>query len=528
MQNVLSKKILELPDIQTIIPVRSKLLLIPKNLATQYQVVAFDGDGKQVCLVTTNTFSEQLKNIYAWLTQAWYTSDIYYTDEAGIQEALSRYDRAEEEQRTTSLHLQEQREAIGQNALTEIHTLYPQRSTMDPGDFLMKVIVFAFQAGASDMHRQVQEEHVLLRLRIDGVMKTIEQFTHNEYAAYVQKIKFLGGMKMNIDYLPQDGRLSFEVDLANGVHKKIDVRINSMPGVPLENLVLRYLDSTKSTSTFEEMGFRGKWYDKLREALTKHEGIVLITGPTGSGKTTTLYTILHTLNDGTRKIITLEDPVEYRIEGIEQSQINYSKWYTFEEGLKAILRHDPDIILVGETRTAETATTSLNAALTGHLVFSTLHTNSALDSLERLLMMGVEAYMLAPALQLVVAQRLVRKVCPHCMSRRPVTDAEDQYISHALQVIHDMRPDLSIPYDKTVPHSPGCDQCQWTGYMGRIALIEVMEVNDDIRQHIVDNSSDTALIMQLMRKNGFLTIAEDGLIKMLGWKTTIEELRRVV
>lgn len=528
MQNILTKKILELSDVQAIKPVRSKILLIPENLATQYQVVAFDGDGKQLCILTTNTFSEQLKTIYDWLTKAGYLPDIYYTDEAGIQLALQRYHQIAEEASAAEQVALQQKEATGNNAITQIMELYPKRWSMDPGEFLLQLIKFAFQAGASDMHRQAEDADVLLRLRIDGVLKTICTFTHMEYAAYVQKIKFIWGMKMNIDYLPQDGRLSFDVDLANNVHKKIDVRINSMPWIKSESLVLRYLDGTRSSSTFEDIGFRGKWYDQLRTALGKHEGMILVTWPTGSWKTTTLYTILRTLNDGSRKLITLEDPVEYMVEGIEQSQINYAKWYTFEEWLKAILRHDPDIILVGETRTAETAMTSLNAALTGHLVFSTLHTNSALDSVSRLLMMGVESYLLAPALQLIVAQRLVRRVCPHCMTQRPVTDQEDAHITKTIKTIQDVRPDLALHYDKTVPHAPGCDHCQWTGYIWRIAIIEVMEVTPDIRNAIVDKSSDTAVIMQLMRNNGFLNLAEDGMIKMLQGQTSIEELRRVI
>jgi type II secretory ATPase GspE/PulE/Tfp pilus assembly ATPase PilB-like protein len=528
LQNLVAKRILEAQDVAALVPVRGKLSLIPENLARQFQVVPFDGDGANVCLLTTNTFSEQLKTIYDGFSKAGYTSDIYYTDEAGINIALSRYTQASSQEQATQAQMKAQQEATGKNAIAQIMEVYPKRVSMDPGDFLMQLIKFAFQAGASDMHWQAQETHVLLRLRIDGVLKTICEFTHNEYAAYVQKIKFMGGMKMNIDYLPQDGRLSFEVDLANGVHKKIDVRINSMPWTNSESLVLRYLDATHSTSTFEEIGFRWRWYEQLQKALNKHEGMILVTGPTGSGKTTTLYTILHTLNDGSRKIITLEDPVEYMIEGIEQSQINYSKWYTFEEGLKAILRHDPDIILVWETRTAETAMTSLNAALTGHLVFSTLHTNSALDSLSRLMMMGVEAYLLAPALQLIVAQRLVRKICSHCVTKRAVTDQEDAYITKSLSTIQLVRPDLKIAYDKTIPHSPWCDQCNQTGYIGRVALLEVMEITSDIRDKIVWDLRNTAEIMQTMRNNWFLNLMEDGLIKMLAGKTTLEELRRVI
>jgi len=229
LQNLVAKRILEAQDVTALAPVRGKLSLIPENIARQFQVVAFDGNGTQVCLLTTNTFSEQLKTIYDGLAKAGYTSDVYYTDEAGINIALSRYTAATAQEQATQAQMKAQQEATGKNAIAQIMEVYPKRASMDPGEFLIQIIKFAFQAGASDMHWQAQEEHVLLRLRIDGVLKTICEFTHMEYTAYVQKIKFLGGMKMNIDYLPQDGRLSFEVDLANGVHKKIDVRINSMP-----------------------------------------------------------------------------------------------------------------------------------------------------------------------------------------------------------------------------------------------------------------------------------------------------------
>ena len=529
MQNLVSKRILEAHEVSTLIPVRGKLSLIPENLATQYEIVPFDGDGVEVALLTTNTFSEQLKTIYNWLSKAGYTPDIYYTDKAGIEIALTWYTQASVQEQANADKLKEQKEAIGKNAIAQIMELYPKRSAMDPGEFLMQVIKFWFQAGASDMHLQVQEKDIILRLRIDGVMKDVCIFNRDEYMAYVQKIKFLGGMKMNIDYLPQDGRLAFEVDLANGVHKKIDVRINTMPGLEgRENIVMRYLDSAVSITTFEDIGFWGKAYDQLKHALSKNEGMIMVTWPTWSGKTTTLYTMLQMLNDGTRKIITLEDPVEYTINGIEQSQINYTKWYTFEEGLKAILRHDPDIILVGETRSAETAKTALNAALTWHLVFTTLHTNNALESISRLLMMGVEAYLLAPALQAIVAQRLVRKVCPHCSSQRKVTEQEDSFILKMLEKITDVRPDLIIPYEWSLVTSSWCEQCNGTGYIGRLAVVEVIELTPDIREKIVDNLTNVAELMQSLRSNGFLTLQEDGLIKMLAGKTTIEELRRVI
>lgn len=277
MQNQISKRILELSDISTLTPVRGKLSLIPENLAKAYEVVSFDGDGTTVALLTTNTFSEELKTIYEGLQKSGYTADVYYTDAAGIQIALQWYHDASVQEQADQQKMKEQKEAVGKNAIAQIMELYPKRSAMDPGEFLLHVIKFAFQAGASDLHMQVQEKEVLLRLRIDGVLKTICTFDRNEYMAYVQKIKFLGGMKMNIDYLPQDGRLAFEVDLANGIHKKIDVRINTMPGMGSENVVLRYLDSNVSVTTFEQIGFWGKGYDQLKRALQQNDGMILVT-----------------------------------------------------------------------------------------------------------------------------------------------------------------------------------------------------------------------------------------------------------
>ena len=237
--------------------------------------------------------------------------------------------------------------------------------------------------------------------------------------------------------------------------------------------------------------------------------------------------MLQKLNDGSKKIITLEDPIEYKIDGIEQSQINHEHGYSFEKGLEAILRHDPDIILVGETRSSDTAKTALNAALTGHLVFSTLHTNSALDAIPRLLMMGVEAYLLAPSLQAILAQRLVRKACPECVSSRPANDQEDAYIRKTLSRIRDTRPDLEISYDGMISTVAGCDACNGTGYQGRLAVIEFLALTPDIRAKIVDNLRNTAELMQLLRNNGFLTLQEDALIKMLRGETTFEEIRKI-
>jgi type II secretory ATPase GspE/PulE/Tfp pilus assembly ATPase PilB-like protein len=264
----------------------------------------------------------------------------------------------------------------------------------------------------------------------------------------------------------------------------------------------------------------------LKKYISKTTGIIIITGPTGSGKTTTLYSILHTLNTGTNKIITLEDPVEYEMAGIQQSQIDYAKGYDYEMGLKAILRHDPDIILVGETRSQETAEISINAALTGHLVFTTLHTNNAIASLGRLISMDVKPYLLAPALQLVLGQRLVRKVCPHCATKRQASYAEDEEIKKTIATLQHLG-NIPLPeYDGTVVQANGCEQCNQTGYIGRCAILEVLEITEEIRKLIVDQGTDFEIFAKA-RENGFITLQEDGVVKVMNGMTTMDEVHRV-
>ena len=252
----------------------------------------------------------------------------------------------------------------------------------------------------------------------------------------------------------------------------------------------------------------------------------MITGPTGSWKTTTLYSILNTLNTGTNKIITLEDPIEYEMAGILQSQIDYTKGYDYETGLKAILRHDPDIILVGETRSQETAEIAINAALTGHLVFTTLHTNSAIASVGRLVSMDVKPYLLAPALQIIVWQRLVRKVCPHCSTTREASYAEEVEIQKTIESLENVG-NIQIPeYTGETVKANGCVLCNQTGYLGRFAILELLEVTEEIRKLIVDGGTDSEIYSKA-RMRGFTTMQEDGILKVLQWLTTIEEINRV-
>lgn len=523
----LTKTILEIPQLQAMQPDFSVIKLLEKDKCEAMQTIIFAKEKNTLKILTTNNFADQLQKLLKMLEDKWYRYELFYTSVEWFGYALGRYDqlinqemRFQEEKRAEKL-------AMGKWAIAVIQKLFEKRDTMDPGEFIMQLISLSFQAGASDLHFQAEDKWVLVRLRIDGVLQEILEFTHGDFRKYLQKIKFISGAKMNIDYIPEDGRFDFQVDLADGAKKKIDCRVSFMPGIQEESTVIRFLDSATGIRTFEELGFAGRNYDMLKKHLEKNTGIVILSGPTNSWKTTTLYSILQFLNNGKEKIITLEDPIEYEIPGIQQSQINYNKWYTYELGLKSILRHDPDIILVWETRTLETADISITAALTGHLVFTTLHTNSAIEAIDRLVNMWVKPYMLAPSLNLVIGQRLVRKVCPFCVTKKDPDYSELAEITESVRKINDIDPMQKLDEHTQIPQIVGCDHCSGTGYIGRMALLEVFEVSEDIKKMIVEGKTAVDIYGKA-RESGYLTMKEDGIIKMLNGLTTLDEIRRVL
>lgn len=527
MPTTLSKSILEIDDLQGISPNFEQIKILPQETSQKIETLIFAKDKNILKVLSTNNFPEALTALLKNLENKWYKYEVFYTSTEGFNYAMSRYSDMELIASQKRRQEADQKQAAGKWAIAMIQKIFETRDAMEPGDFIMELIRLAFQSWASDLHFQPQEDGLIVRIRIDGVLQEILKFTHADFQKYLQKIKFISGTKMNVSYLPQDGRFSFEATDSTWAQRKIDVRVNLMPWVESESTVLRFLDPTKSISTFEKIGFSEKTYEILKRNLEKNTWITIFTGPTGSWKTTTLYTILNYLNDGKRKIITLEDPIEYEVKWIQQSQINYAKGYTYEVGLKAILRHDPNIILIGETRSQETAEIAINAALTGHLVFTTLHTNSAIESIPRLTSMEVKPYMLAPALNLIVAQRLVRKICSHCGTKRDANYAEEAEIKDILKKISDLDIKLTVPFDGKVPEIVGCDQCNGTGYKWRFAIIETFEITDDIRKMIVEGKIGVDLYAKA-RENGFLTLQEDGIIKMLQGKTTLDELRRIL
>ncbi len=377
--------------------------------------------------------------------------------------------------------------------------------------FVNQVLKDAIDLRASDVHFEPFEDEFRIRYRIDGVLQEVPVPAQVKrfQPAIGARIKILSHLNIAEKRLPQDGRIKVRIDTA-----EVDIRVSIIPMLHGEAVVLRLLRQDKSLLGAAELGMADRELACLKRVLQLPHGIILVTGPTGSGKTSTLYTALHEINDKERKIITIEDPIEYQLKGVNQIQVSEKSGLTFARGLRSILRHDPDVILIGEIRDTETAQIAVQASLTGHLVFSTLHTNDAAGAVTRLADMGVEPYLVASSLEAVLAQRLVRLLCSHCKA------VDDSVTARAY------RARLSLPTDVTLYHAIGCRECRNTGYHGRRAIFEWMDVNSEIRQLILRNAS-TDLIRAAACRAGMRTLADDGGRLVRAGVTTLEEILSV-
>jgi type IV pilus assembly protein PilB len=328
-------------------------------------------------------------------------------------------------------------------------------------------------------------------------------------------------MKVNIEDVPQDGRFVFHVK-----ERKFHVRVSSIPTEYGESFVMRVLDTEKNIVDFPSLGFSGYNLRALEQAISRSAGMILLTGPTGSGKTTTLYSIVHKLNSPELKICTLEDPIEYRLPYLAQSQIDENAGYTFAKGLRALLRQDPDIIMVGEIRDRETGEIAMQAALTGHIVLSTLHTNSSVESISRLVNMGMKPFMIAPALNTVIAQRLVRRVCTQCSYDAPLSQKEQESMYALLEDMKKYHALETAGLPPTVKAAQGCDYCSHTGYKGQTALVEVFVIDEDIKEMIM-NGAFAGDLLEKARRKGMITMMESGLLQVIAGETTLSEVYRV-
>lgn len=372
---------------------------------------------------------------------------------------------------------------------------------------------------ASDIHLEPQEKEVLLRVRLDGLLHPVIKFEAKTYQKVLSRLKLLSGIKLNITSQPQDGR--FSVILSN---LEIEIRCSTLPSAYGETMVMRLLNP-QNLVEIKDLGIREDMMPIFEKEIQRPNGMIISTGPTGSGKTTTLYAILKRLQNPEIKIITIEDPIEYHLEGISQTQVDPKRGYNFASGLRSIVRQDPDVILVGEIRDLETAQIALQAALTGHLVLSTLHTNDAAGAVARFQALGEKLVNIAPAINLVLGQRLLRKVCKKCVKMEKPSEKEMAILNKELR---SLPKNIDIPPLKNlkIPKPQGCQDCNETGYQGRIGIFEFFLVDEEMEEFILKGPSISAL-RNKARKKGMVSMRQDGFIKVLQGKTTIEEVNRV-
>lgn len=490
--------------------------------AMKARIIPFFKQGKILRIATDDIGRPETKEILDALKKNGYELDFNLASTAGIDEAMKIYMDTQQYKKMDIV------ETVEQKALKtydkEIEDLSKLSEKLDniPAEEGMNVLnIGAMKTGASDAHYEPEENATVVRFRIDGMLHKVFEVKKGTYKNILNQIKFKSGMQLNVANVPQDGRYDFNY---NG--RRIDVRVSAIPTPQGESLVCRYLVAGKESLTFADLGFQDLALKQLEKASKISQGMILVTGPTGSGKTTTLYSVLSTMKTSENKVITLEDPVEYHIQGVTQSQIDEKRGYNFASGLRSVLRQDPNIVMIGEIRDLETAETAAQAALTGHVLLSTLHTNSAIESIPRLINIGLPPYMVAPSLDTIVAQRLVRKVCPKCVTFEPITESAKKEFETVLGSLEKLHHSIEGKIPDKLPKIHGCPACSNTGYQGRLVIAEVIVIDKEMKDLIL-NKASTVKMIEAARLDGLVTMREDGLIKVTRGLTTLEEVHRV-
>jgi len=489
------------------------LSLVPKEVSLAAEIVPFYILGKKIRVAVTDSENIRMLEVVDLLREK-YTVTINLCSEESLAFAQEGYEKQfYHEEESIVANVDEEKDIDREKILKDAEGL-PERISGQKSDAALNQIhELVMTLSLSDLHLEPQEDGVRARGRIDGVLRPLFLLSNEQMRDIGRQIKHDSGLKYNLVDIPQDGKYSFLLN-----DRSIDVRVSSFPTTFGETIVLRFLDAKKGIVPLEKLGLSPHAQEIFERGIATKGGLILVTGPTGSGKTTTLYSALDTLNSTEKKIATLENPVEFRLKGVLQSGIKKEKGFDFPTGLRSLLRQDPDIILIGEIRDKETAETTVQAALTGHVVFSTLHTNSAADAIPRLLNMGVQPFILAPALRMILAQRLLRKICSHCKTEKEITNREKEIL-----LTSETAEQEDIP--KTLWKSHGCKVCGQTGYKGQMAIVEILEMNDTLGECIFQGSSSRE-ILQKAKKEGMLTMWDEGVKKVILGETDIEELER--
>lgn len=498
--------------------------LIPKEDAARLQAVCFLYTGSEIRLGAVEPHEQQVADTLHALTERTHAhGSLFKISPESFRVALHAYERLPVTRpivkgvKITDQELEEFQGAM--KSWGDIDRTIQQATV---SDLVTIVLSAALKFDSSDIHIEAEQETIAIRYRLDGVLQDVASLPHDNWKRIISRIKLISGLKINITDRPQDGR--FTIFLKNA---DVEIRVSTVPTAWGESVVMRVLKPESIRVEFDALGLRSSQEKRLTAEMKKPHGMILTTGPTGSGKTTTLYAILRKLNTSEVKIVTLEDPIEYKLEGINQSQIDHAKNYTFATGLRSVLRQDPDIVMVGEIRDFETADVAVNAALTGHLMLSTVHTNSAAGAMPRLLSMGIKSFLLAPALNVVIGQRLVRRVHEACKEAF-LPDVEmlsrmREALSTLPALSGETAPDLSAI---TFFHGKGCETCNFSGFKGRVGVYEILVVNEEVRQAMHEGLSEDE-VKRLGAAQGMMNIVQDGFLKATEGITTPEEVVRV-
>ncbi|MEK7535035.1 MAG: ATPase, T2SS/T4P/T4SS family [Patescibacteria group bacterium] len=491
---------------------------IPEVLARKYQAAPFALEGKTLFVGMTDPENEEafsaLRKASGKIVKPFITTrdDVnHILDQyTSLQSDLNELVESSEELETVD-EKKEEKDKQADEEITE---------TSPAAKIVASLLKRAVREKASDIHIEPLEEEVQVRFRVDGVLRKVLTLPKQVQAGIVSRVKILSNMKIDETRLPQDGRIQIMLD-----GDKVDFRISTLPTVNGEKVVARVLMHSKGVMSFEDQGIQGRNLASINDNVKKAHGMILVTGPTGSGKSTTLYAIINKIKSDDINIITMEDPVEYRMSQVNQSQVNAKIEFTFATGLRSILRQDPDVVMVGEIRDRETADIAINAALTGHIVLSTLHTNDSGGAIPRLLDMGIEPFLITSSLNAVVGQRLCRKICDKCRQEATIKPEDLEVVKSEIEALPEPEKSTARKSNKFYI-GKGCDACGNSGYTGRIGIYEILNMSEPIKQLTLKHAS-TSEIMTLAKQEGLITMKQDGILKAFQGLTTIEEVWRV-
>ncbi len=501
---------------------------VPEADARHAELAVFQAIGRDIKIAVRNPHKDETKNLLTQLEGDRYTTELFLASKHSLEHAWEFYKKVPANRQVTSGMVQLSSETI-QSLQREIKSVAEVKERIEKTfkgrttEALEIMLAGALALDTSDIHVEPQEQDVRLRFRVDGVLYDLTQIPTTLYHLILSRIKLISEMKLNIHDRAQDGRFTIKVGEFD-----IEIRVSILPGPNGENIVMRVLNPQSLKISFNDLGMQPWVIEQMKKELEKPNGMIITTGPTGSGKTTTLYAFLKKVHSPEIKIITIEDPIEYHLLGIEQTQAEPEKGYDFASGLRAIVRQDPDIILVGEIRDKETAEIAIQAALTGHLVLSTLHTNNAAGTIPRLTNLGIKASFIAPAINVSIAQRLIRKLCSQCKKPVAIDNALEEKIQKELSAMPKKVP-LPAQSSWTLfsPQTGTCAVCSGTGYKGRIGVYEII-IFDEVMTKLISTEPSEFDIQRAAQEQGQITMRQDGILKILAGQTDFEELERMI